>query len=128
MLALAASSWRVISCFSARVTPGAGRGMRAEAPPEMQQMTRSSAVAAAARAASAMGGFDAALIGDGVAAFAELGVAKGDGVAVLDDHATGGDAPAADLFDGAGHGRGGLAGAEEDYAFGAAEEGIFGER
>jgi hypothetical protein len=70
----------------------------------------------------ALSGGDAAFVGDGVAAFAEFGVAEGGGVAVLDDDAAGGDAAAADLFDGLGHGGGGLAGAEEEDAFGAAEE------
>ena len=107
-----ASSSRVMACFSSSVMPSAGRGMSAEAPPEIRQSTRSSRPARGGDLGDACAAGDAALIGHGVAALVQLDAAQFGEVAVLDVDQAGGDAGAEDALGGLRHGGSGFAGAD----------------
>ena len=113
MVAPQASSSRVVACFSSSVMPSAGRGSRAEAPPEIEAEHE---VVACRRAAAICGDAaaagHAALVGDGMAALVELDAAQLGEVAVLDVDQAGGDAAAEDALGGLRHGGSGLAGAD----------------
>ncbi len=109
------SSARLTSCLSAKVSPGAGRASNAEAPPEIRQRTRSSAVRpftmsrmrpAAARPFSSGTGWAASTISMRLAGLA-VAVAR-------DDQPFERMRPA--IFERARHGRTRLAGADHDRA------------
>ena len=102
MFAPQSSNSRVVACLSASDTGGAGSGSRADAPPEMRQITRSPGPACCA--ICAMRAAPRAPFGpDRMAGFVQLDAAQAGGFAGFDVHQAGGNPGAEQSFDGPGH-------------------------
>ncbi len=117
MLAPQSSNNCVVFCFSASVMGGAGSGSKAEAPPEIKQMTRSSGPALARDLRDAPRAGHAALVGHGMPAFVDLDAPQLRAVAVFDVDLAAVDSRAQQSFDRASHLRAGFTRADhEDIA------------
>ena len=118
MLAPQASSARLTACLSASVRPGAGAASRAEAPPDISAMTRSSSVRFWTRSSSRLRAAFAVFVGDRVGGFDDLDAAGRDGVAVAGDDGALQRDVGPGVFQRGGHDGGGFAAADHDAAAG----------
>ena len=114
MFAPEASRSLVTACFSSSVTGGAGLGIRAEAPPEIRQMTRSLGSRCLGDGRDALGAANTRLVRHRMAAFVQFDAPQPGAVAVLDVDEAGVNAAAEQALDGLRHGRAGLARADHE--------------
>ena len=113
MVAPHASSARLTACLRSRSSPAAGSGNSAEPPPEIRHSTRSSSLRSRTRSSMRCAARMPAASGHRMRRFDDLDALARHGVAVARDHQPRQRAGPV-LLDGPRHGRGRLAGADDD--------------